>query len=163
VSRSSKLNNANDSNSAHPWLQERVYAPKRERTIALVKQSIDDLLRQKERVSLASIAATSKTIDPGGQGVSESAILANDQARTYYEQHRSWNVKSRKRTATSVSSFHPGQIKMDRDLVQVRQRYLMRKGSKPSTNSIAAYHPLSNANSVLTKRPGHPVRIKKTG
>lgn len=122
--RSSKLSQGNDASPAHSWLVERVYEPKRERTIELVKRSVDVLLEQKERVSLASIVATSKQVDPKRQGVSESAILGNEQARAYYEQHRSWKETQRKRSVTVALSSRPGQVKLDRNLTQVRQRYL---------------------------------------
>ena len=124
--RSSKLSHGNDTSPAHSWLVERVYAPKRERTIELVKQSVDVLLKQKERISLACIVATSKVVDPEGQGISESAILGNDQARAYYEQHRSWHGTRKKRAKSlAVTSPSPsGQIKSDRDDQSVRLRYL---------------------------------------
>lgn len=122
--RLSKLSQGKDASSAHSWLVERVYEPKRERTIELVKRSVDILLEQKERISLASIAITSKNVDPVKQGVSESAILGNEQARAYYEQHRSWKGTQRKRSVTTALSSRPGQVKLDRNLTQVRQRYL---------------------------------------
>lgn len=91
----------------------------------LVKQSIESLLKEHQRISLASIAAISKTIDPAGQGVSESAVLNNEEARTLYEQHRTWKGPPRhspsttkKVRATRIS------MKVDRDQEQVRQRYL---------------------------------------
>src|SRR5260370_1999587 len=105
--RPSKLSRENDANPAHSWLVERVYEPKRERTIELVKRSIDVLLEQKERISLASIAAASKEVDPERQGVSESAILNNEQARVYYEQHRSWKGTRRKKTEVAGQPSHP--------------------------------------------------------
>ena len=122
--RSSTSSRANGASPAHGWLAERVYVPKRERTIELVKRSVDALVGQRERVSLASIAATSKTIDPERQGVSESAILGNAQARAYYEQHRSWKGTPRKRAAARAPSSHPGHIKPNRDLEHIRQRYM---------------------------------------
>src|SRR6266700_2646567 len=72
------------------WLQEQVYAPKKQRTTDLVKRSIESLLKERQRISLTSIAAISKTIDPTGQGISESAVLNNEEARTLYEQRRTW-------------------------------------------------------------------------
>lgn len=91
----------------------------------LVKRSIQSLLKERQRISLASIAAISKTIDPTGQGVSESAVLNNEEARTLYEQHRTWKGPPRhppsttkKVRATRIST------KVDRDQEQVRQRYL---------------------------------------
>ncbi len=122
--RSSRLSQGNDASAAHSWLVERVYEPKRERTVELVKRSIDVLLGQKERISLASIAATSREVDSERRGVSESAILNNEQARAYYEQHRSWNGTRRKGSAVTTLPLHPGHVKPDRDLAQVRQRYL---------------------------------------
>lgn len=122
--RSSRLSQGNDASPAHSWLIERVYEPKRERTIELVKHSVDALLEQKERVSLASITAISKKFDPGGQGISESAILGNELARAYYEQHRSWKGTTRKGSALPSLPSHPTHVKPDRDLERVRQRYL---------------------------------------
>ncbi len=107
------------------WLQEQVYAPKKLHTIDLVKQSIEVLLRERQRISLASIAAISKTIDPTEQGISESAVLNNEEARKLYEQHRTWKGPLRhspnttkKVRATQIST------KADRDQEQARQRYL---------------------------------------
>jgi hypothetical protein len=82
------------------------------------------LLEQKERVSLASIAATSKEVDDVGRGISESAILNNEQARAYYEQHRSWKGMRRKGAVETTFPAHPGHVKPDRNIAQVRQRYL---------------------------------------
>lgn len=121
-----KLNPANGASSAHSWLVEQVYEPKRERTIELVKRSVDALLEKKERVSLASIVATSREIDPERRGVSESAILGNQEARSYYEQHRSWRGSSRKRARPLVVTLptQPPTIKPGRDEQRVRLRYL---------------------------------------
>jgi len=94
------------------------------RTFELVKRSVDVLLEQKERISLASIATTSREVDEVGRGVSESAILNNEQARAYYEQHRSWKGTWRKGSAVTTLPPQPGHVKPDRDLAQVRQRYL---------------------------------------
>ena len=49
-----------------PWLREKVYDPKRERTVELVKRAVDCLLKDKQQVSLASLAARSKELDPEG-------------------------------------------------------------------------------------------------
>src|SRR5690242_18797713 len=66
------------------WLQEQVYIPKRQRTIDLVQQSVDALRKDKQRVSLATVAAKSKELDSDHRGISESAILDNQEARAYY-------------------------------------------------------------------------------
>jgi len=91
----------------------------------LVKQSIESLLKERQRISLASIAMISKVIDPTGQGVSESAVLNNDEARALYEQFRTWKGSPRHATSTTkkVKATRIS-TKADRDQEQVRQRYL---------------------------------------
>ncbi len=119
---------SNDHHEPHPWLEEKVYAKLRQRTVDLVKQSVDALRKDKQRVSLATVAAKSKELDVegNGKGISESAILDNQEARMYYEQHRSWRGASRKRAKPLVvaSPTLPGVVKLGRDEQRVRQRYL---------------------------------------
>jgi hypothetical protein len=124
---SSKLNlDPNDHREPHPWLEEKVYTKLRQRTVGLVKQSVDALLKDKQRVSLSTVAAKAKELDPEHRGVSESAILDNQEARAYYEQYRSWRGESRKRAKPLVvaSSTPSGAVKPGRDEQRVRQRYL---------------------------------------
>jgi hypothetical protein len=108
-----------------PWLREKVYAPKRQRTVEVVKRAVDCLLKDKQQVSLASLATRSKELDPEGRGISESAILNNEEARQYYEQHRAWKGKSRKRPTRSKDAPEiTASIKIDRNLSRARYRYL---------------------------------------
>lgn len=119
---------SNDHHEPHPWLEEKVYARLRRRTVDLVKQSVDALCKDKRRISLATVAAKSKELDieGNGKGISESAILDNQEARAYYEQYRSWRGSSRKRAKPLVvaMSATPGAVKPGRDEQRVRQRYL---------------------------------------
>lgn len=124
---SSKFNpGPNDHPEPHPWLEEKVYAKLRQRTVDLVKQSVDALCKDRQRVSLATVAAKSKELDSDHRGISESAILDNQEARTYYEQHRSWRGSSRKRAKLLVVALptQPPVVKPGRDEQRVRQRYL---------------------------------------
>jgi hypothetical protein len=118
----------NDHHESHPWLEEKVYAKLRQRTVDLVKQSVDALHKDKQRVSLSTVAAKSKELDMegNGKGISESAILDNPAARAYYEQYRSWRGPSRKRAKPLVVTMlvSPGAIKPGRDEQRVRQRYM---------------------------------------
>ncbi len=116
----------NPKNEPHPWLEEKVYTHLRQRTVDLVKRSVDALRKNKLRVSLSTIVAKSKELDAEGKGISESAILDNQEAKTYYEQHRSWRGPSRKRAKTLAVaiSASPGTVKAGRDEQRVRQRYL---------------------------------------
>jgi hypothetical protein len=72
--------------------------------VDLVKQSVDALHKDKQRVSLATVAAKSKELDTesDGKGISESAIRDKQEARTYYEQHRSWRGSPRRRAKPLV-------------------------------------------------------------
>ncbi len=124
---SSKFNqDPNGPHEPHPWLEEKVYMKLRQRTIELVRLSVDALLKDKQRVSLATVAAKSKELDTDHRGISESAILDNQEARAYYEQHRSWRGSPRKRVKPPVvaSAASLGAVKLDRDEQRVRQRYL---------------------------------------
>jgi hypothetical protein len=89
----------------------------RQHTTSLVRQSIDALLKEKQRVSLATVAAKSKDLDPEHRGVSESAILDNQEARAYYERHRSWRGPSRRRAKllAVTSPVSGGLVKPGRD------------------------------------------------
>ncbi len=73
-----------------------------------------------------TVAAKSKELDPEHRGISESAILDNQEARAYYEQHRSWRDSPRKRAkpVAGVSPASSGLVKPDRNEQRVRQRYL---------------------------------------
>lgn len=118
----------NPKNEPHPWLEEKVYAHLRQRTVDLVKRSVDALRNDKLRVSLSTIVAKSKVLDTegNGQGVSESAILDNQEARIYYERYRTWqgNRKRRAKPLIVASPAKVGPVKPGRNEQRVRQRYL---------------------------------------
>lgn len=126
TSNSTQGSHKNQKNEPHPWLEEKVYARLRQRTVDLVKRSVDALRKDKQRVSLSTVAAKSKELDSEHRGISESAILDNQQARAYYEQHRSWQGSSRKRAKSVTAALppSPGVVKLDRDEQRVCQRYL---------------------------------------
>jgi len=128
VSHRSNSTQENPKHESYPWLEEKVYVRLRQRTVDLVKRSVDVLRKDKQRVSLATVAAKSKELDTEGKGkgISESAILDNQEAREYYEQYRTWRGKARKRAKLLPSSSPAliGVIKAGRDEQRVRQRYL---------------------------------------
>lgn len=118
----------NPKNEPHPWLEEKVYAHLRQRTVELVKRSVDALRKDKQRISLSTIVAKSKELDAegNGKGISESAILDNEEARVYYEQHRTWqgNRKRRAKPLVVATAVSVGPVKPDRNEQRARQRYL---------------------------------------
>jgi hypothetical protein len=81
---------AREPGEAPAWLRDKVYLPKRQRTVDLVTASVDTLTKEGRPVSLAAVARKSKQLDATGTGISESAILGNAAARAYYERYRTW-------------------------------------------------------------------------
>lgn len=124
---SSRFNpDPNDHYEPHPWLEEKVYAKLRQRTVDLVTRSVDVLRKEKQRISLATVAAKSKELDSERRGISESAILDNEEARVYYKRYRTWQG-NRKRQAKPLIVASPakvGPVKSDRNEQRARQRYL---------------------------------------
>src|SRR5258708_16713113 len=70
----------------HPWLQKH-YQEKRERTVRLVKAAVDQLVQERQTVTIEAICRRSIEIDPESKGVKKSAILENQEAHAYYRQH----------------------------------------------------------------------------
>jgi hypothetical protein len=133
-----------------PWLKEKVYAPKRRRTVELVKRSIDSLANDQKRISLSALASRSKEIDPDGRGVSEAAILNNEEARFFYEQHRSWKAGGGNRSTARkpIGGTLTRGIEGDGDAHCVRFRYL--RGTK--TELVVRLLAAENAHAVLQER-----------
>lgn len=110
------------------WLREAIYDPKRQRTISLVKQSVDELLKQREhgekmRISLNTIVIMSRQIDPEKKGISHTAILENEEAYAYYKRHRTAHKSTKQQPAPRKVDTRLA-IKADRDQTRVRQRYM---------------------------------------
>lgn len=108
---------------APAWLG-RVYTARRERTTDLVRTSIDALQKEGKPVSITSVVAISRQLDPQGRGVSESALLRNPEARAHYEAHRTWTAGHSQRATPRSRTSEPMRVKPDRDLARARRRYL---------------------------------------
>ncbi|GHO72214.1 hypothetical protein KSC_111060 [Ktedonobacter sp. SOSP1-52] len=96
------------SQPAPSWLEDSVYEPKRQHSVDLVKQSVDTLVSQRKQgskvqISLATIVATSKQLDPTGTGVAHTTILENAEAYAYYKKYRTTASKAVKRRNQRVS------------------------------------------------------------
>jgi hypothetical protein len=107
---------------APAWLGA-VYAVRRERTTDLVWTTIDTLQKEGKPVSITSVEAVSRHLDPLGKGVSQSALLHNLEAR-HYEAHRTWKGGRSKRATPHGRLSEPATSKCDRDLARARQPYL---------------------------------------
>ncbi len=120
----------NEPKQPHPWLLKH-YEEKRQRTIMLVKATVNHLVDEGQTVTLEAICRTSLALDPEGRGVKKSAILENPEAHAYYRQHSTSYLaaKKRKRQATrqekpAKQSALPLRIDPNRDVERVRYRYL---------------------------------------
>lgn len=127
MTRSSNSNG--DGSDPRAWLEGQVYRPKRKRTASLVRRSVDALLKRGREVSILSIVAMSKELDPDGIGVAHTSILRNPEARAYYEEHRTWKDEPRQQPcATGPDSHAAGEefprVEPDRDVERARRRYL---------------------------------------
>lgn len=106
------------------WLQQQVYTPRRQRTVDLVRHAVEALATAQRAVSLASIASTSKAIDPTGRGISTSAILGNPEARAHYERHRRWSgTRPPRPTPRAWADGTRPRVDAHRDVARARQRY----------------------------------------
>lgn len=109
---------------APAWLHQKVYAPRRQRTLDLVRHAVEALVTAQRAVSLAAIATASKTLDPAGRGISPSAILGNPEARAYYQRHRCWRgTRPPRPTPRAWADATRPHVDAHRDLARARQRY----------------------------------------
>jgi len=75
-------------------------------------------------VSITSVEAVSRQLDPLGKGVSQNALLHNLEARPHYEAHRTWKGRTLQEGNSAWSLVRASHRKRDRDLARARQRYL---------------------------------------
>ncbi len=129
MSHPSRSNETNDEPKLpHPWLQKH-YQEKRERTVRLVKATVDQLVKEGQAVTIEAICHKSAEIDAESRGVRKSALLENQEAHAYYRAHSASYraVQARKRTGKSAKApvqAHPLRIDPQRDVERVRYRYL---------------------------------------
>jgi hypothetical protein len=118
------------SQPAPSWLEESVYEPKRQHSVDLVKRSVDVLVTRRKqdgtiRISLATIVATSKQLDPTGTGVAHTTILENAEAYAYYKKYRTTLSKPVKRRNQRVSAdMSDPDIAQDPAFAKRRQYYM---------------------------------------
>jgi hypothetical protein len=123
-----------------PWLRA-VYDRRRRRTVRLVRLSIAALERAGKPISLAALARTSKTVDPAEPaGVSESAILHNEEAYALYRQHAP-SKRPRRRDAkvsARVGQDQVVRVRADRDRGRARRRYMRASKAELVERLVAA-------------------------
>ena len=97
--------------------------------MTLVKAAVDQLVKEKQTVTIEAICHKSTEIDPEGRGVKKSALLENPEAHAYYREHsasyRAAQTRKRTRkTARTSAQAHPLRIDLQRDVERTRYRYL---------------------------------------
>jgi hypothetical protein len=121
------------------WLRA-VYERRRRRTVRLVQLSIAALERAGQPSSLAALARVSKTVDPDEpDGVSESAILHNEEAYTLYRQHAPPKPPRPRGSQVNagVGRDQVVRVRVDRDPNRARRRY-MRAGKAELVERLLA-------------------------
>lgn len=119
-----------NSQPAPTGLEDSVYEPKRKHSVDLVKQSVDTLVNQrkqdrKTRISLATIVATSKQLDPTGTGIAHTTILENAEAYAYYKKYRTTSSKTVKRRSQRRSPETTEQLVTNDPALEKRRQYYM--------------------------------------
>lgn len=110
----------------HPWLHA-YHAAKRQRTVALVKATVNRLVQENQPVTIEAICRLSRELDPQGKGVQKAGVLGNAEAHAYYRQHsdsyKAYHGWKDRKPARPVEEAPPPRVKPDRDLDRVRRRY----------------------------------------
>ena len=100
----------------------------RQRTVTLVKATVDRLLQEGRTVTLEAICTLSREIDPEGKGIKKAGVLGNVEAHAYYRQHSTSYQRGlgyqQRRGRQKHASAQPSRIDADRDVKRARQRYL---------------------------------------
>ena len=117
----------NQPNKPKPWLLKH-YEAKRQRTVKLVKDAVDQLVKEKQTVTIEAICQKSLALDPEGRGVKKSAILENPDAHAYYQEHstsyQAAKKRNRKTRMSSTPDPQPLRIDPNRNVDRARLRYL---------------------------------------
>ncbi len=112
----------------HSWLQKH-YQEKRERTVRLVKAAVDQLVKERQTVTIEAICFKSSEVDSEGRGVKKSALLENAEAHAYYQKHstsyQTMKQRNRKQKRKPSPPYpQPLRINPNRDVDRARYRYL---------------------------------------
>jgi hypothetical protein len=110
------------------WLDKKVYAPKKKRSIELAKEAILILNRRNINVTIQNIHEVSKEIDSEGKGLHRNTIRTNSEVYALYLENRTHQRTGRSNGQLSLThketyKQYLKHIKRDRDLSQVKNRY----------------------------------------
>jgi hypothetical protein len=118
----------NEDTLQREWLVDKVYNPKKARSLDLATKSIGKLLERNQKVTIQAIHDISKVIDSDGEGIHRNTITSNEDVYAVYTANRNYhkprqiNRRAYKFSADSYPHFLK-HIKCDRELTAVRSRY----------------------------------------
>jgi len=127
---------------------------RRQRTVDLVKTTIDQLLRDGQTVTLEAICTRSREVDSQGKGIKKAGIIGNTEAHAYYRKHsttsqRGLGYQRRKGRSKRVATI-PLRVGMERDVARVRQRYLLQPKADLVERLLAVEQELGQVQRQLT-------------
>ncbi|MCP3712284.1 hypothetical protein M3I54_35990 [Paraburkholderia sp. CNPSo 3274] len=110
------------SQTTRPWLK-KVHKRRRDHTVALVRSAVQTLRRSARRISIASIVATTREVDPERVGISATTLLNNPVAYDLYTQARTWQPARGRRIQPAIDTTSlPDPVKLERDIDAARHR-----------------------------------------
>ncbi|MFI8716060.1 hypothetical protein [Brevibacillus brevis] len=117
-----------ESVEAKEWLIEKVYTPKKKRSLELAEAAVRTLKERNQKVTIQSIHEVSKEIDPKGNGLHRNTITGNPDVYAVYTENRTYSKNVQVNARTTQSSLPRYEqflkrLKRDRDLALVRNRY----------------------------------------
>lgn len=135
------------------WLQIR-YEQRKNRSFELGINAINKLLEDNKPVSYRTVSELSKELDPDGEGIHPNTIRKNSKLYKYFVQHQTARpYKQRKRAFKQLmDDMEPfKQIKLNRDLERVRQRYMQSTKSELVEHIIRLEQYIAQQNQLWLK------------
>ena len=139
--------------SKRPWLKQ-YHQARRQKTVELVKTTVDQLLKDGQTVTLEAICTRSCELDPEGKGIKKAGIIGNAEAHAYYRTHSSTYRRGlgyqRHQGRSKRMATVPLRMKIDRDTARVRQHYLLQPKTHLVERLLAVEQELGKAQQQLT-------------
>ncbi len=139
--------------SKRPWLKQ-YHQARRQKTVELVKTTVDQLLKDGQTVTLEAICTRSREIDPEGKGIKKAGIIGNAEAHAYYRTHSSTYQRGlgyqRRQGRNKRVAMVPLRIEANRDTARVRQHYLLQPKAHLVERLLAVEQELGQVQRQLT-------------
>src|SRR5260370_15116786 len=136
-----------------PWLKQ-YHQARRQRTVDLVKTTIDQLLNDGQTVTLEAICTRSREVDSEGKGIKKAGIIGNAEAHAYYRKHSTTYQRGlgyqRRKGRSNRGATIPMRVGMDRDVARVPQRYLLHSKTNLVERLLPPHHQITKAQRQLT-------------